>query len=146
VTVAQVTVSLFKFCWHRFGMRYLIRRTAAHMHLSGYAFSRTEFFGVQLSVTVFNNEDFCTHYDPTIHEFSYTPPFEYSYQCSASFVTYYAPAFVFLCIITTFFAPLAQIGVVWLYSRAAGGGTDTEWFRLLNRLVPKILKPVGWVE
>jgi len=40
---------------------------------------------------------------------SYRPPFTYSYQCSADFITYYAPVFVFVCILSTFFIPLIQV-------------------------------------
>jgi Leucine-rich repeat (LRR) protein len=36
---------------------------------------------------------------------SYTPPFTYSYQCSSSFVTYYAPTFAIMCIISGFVLP-----------------------------------------
>jgi hypothetical protein len=39
---------------------------------------------------------------------SYRPPFTYSYQCSADFITYYAPVFVFVCIISSFIIPLIQ--------------------------------------
>ena len=40
---------------------------------------------------------------------SYSPPFDYSYQCSADFITYYAPVFVFVCIISTFIIPLVHL-------------------------------------
>jgi Leucine-rich repeat (LRR) protein len=36
---------------------------------------------------------------------TYKPDFTYSYQCSSSFVTYYAPTFVIMCIISGFVVP-----------------------------------------
>ena len=45
----------------------------------------------------------------TITSTSYSPPFDYSYQCSADFITYYAPVFVFVCIISTFIIPLVHL-------------------------------------
>ena len=60
----------------------------------------------------------CTEVHKEI-EFTFNPPFTYSYQCSASFVTYYAPAFVIMCIMSTFASPALQTVLVWLYNREA---------------------------
>jgi hypothetical protein len=52
---------------------------------------------------------------------SYSPPFAYSYQCSSSFVTYYAPPFVSMCIIATFVVPLLQAAGAFLLTKATAG-------------------------
>lgn len=69
---------------------------------------------------------------------SYHPPFTYNYQCSASLVTYYSPAFVSMCIVSTFVTPLVQLLCQWLHSRAIPG---TYWHRLLDSSLPSIAKP-----
>jgi Leucine-rich repeat (LRR) protein len=45
---------------------------------------------------------------------AYTPAFAYSYQCSSSFVTYYAPTFVIMCIISSFVVPAYHLLLLWL--------------------------------
>jgi Leucine-rich repeat (LRR) protein len=71
---------------------------------------------------------------------SYSPPFTYSYQCSSSLITYYAPAFVYLAITASMVIPVVKaLGLYW-YIRATPG---TWWYRLLNYAVPVILKPVS---
>jgi hypothetical protein len=70
---------------------------------------------------------------------SFQPPFKYDYQCSSSFITYYAPAFVYLGIAASVVTPLAHvIGLHW-YKRATPG---TVWFKLLSMTLPAILKPL----
>jgi hypothetical protein len=69
----------------------------------------------------------------------YSPPFNYSYQCSSSFVTYYAPPFVIMCIIYTFVLPVTQLLICWLLGRATPG---TFWCRILRATVPHILRPL----
>jgi hypothetical protein len=39
----------------------------------------------------------------------YDAPYSYNYQCSSSLITYYAPAYVNLCIVAAFVAPLAKL-------------------------------------
>ena len=70
---------------------------------------------------------------------SYDPPFEYSYQCSSSFITYYAPAYVIMCILAGVAIPVVQVALQLLHSRAAPG---TRWFALLDLVMPRILKPL----
>jgi hypothetical protein len=70
---------------------------------------------------------------------SYSPPFDYSYQCSSSFITYYSPAYVIMCIIAGIALPLAQPLLQWLHGRAVRG---TRWFAVLDAVLPRILKPV----
>jgi Leucine-rich repeat (LRR) protein len=69
---------------------------------------------------------------------SYSPPFAYSYQCSSSFVTYYAPPFVSMCIIATFVVPLLQAAGAFCLARATVGNV---WYRLLRSFTPSIMQP-----
>jgi Leucine-rich repeat (LRR) protein len=69
---------------------------------------------------------------------SYSPPFAYSYQCSSSFITYYSPAFVIMCVVAGFGIPLAQVLLQRLYERATVGST---WHAALDVVLPRILKP-----
>jgi hypothetical protein len=71
---------------------------------------------------------------------SYSPPFDYSYQCSSSFITYYAPAYVIMCIIAGFALPAAQVVLQRLHSRSVVG---THWFAVLDTVLPRILKPLS---
>ena len=57
----------------------------------------------------------------------------------ATFVTYYAPAFVIMCILAEFAIPLGQVVLQRLHSRAVVG---TRWFGLLDLVLPRVLKPV----
>jgi hypothetical protein len=60
------------------------------------------------SFTFFN--DFARYFQ-TIQT-SYNPPFNYSYQCSASFITYYAPTFLYTCLLSSFLMPIIQVSIV----------------------------------
>jgi hypothetical protein len=81
----------------------------------------------------------CLIYSPKLSATSYSPPFTYSYQCSASLITYYAPAFVLLCLVSSFGTPLLQLTLYHLHQRATPG---THWYRLLDAALPNILKPI----
>jgi Leucine-rich repeat (LRR) protein len=70
---------------------------------------------------------------------SYSPPFNYSYQCSSSFITYYAPPFVIMCIIYTIVVPLGQLLLCWVLGRATLG---TPWYWMLRFIVPRIFRPI----
>jgi Leucine-rich repeat (LRR) protein len=56
----------------------------------------------------------CTVVQTEVGTTSYTPPFTYSYQCSSSFVTSYAPTFVIMCIISGFVLPAYHLLLLWL--------------------------------
>ena len=71
---------------------------------------------------------------------SFNPPFTYNYQCSSSLITYYSPAFVSMCIVSTFVTPLVQYMCQWLHRRAA---RNTLWYRLLDRCLPRLMKPLS---
>ena len=63
------------------------------------------------------NPETCIEYTPTIGHTSFAAPFTYSYQCSASFTTHYAPAFVNVAILTGFLVPALQLLLLILHSR-----------------------------
>jgi hypothetical protein len=57
-----------------------------------------------------NSTFVCTDFELTaVQQTSFDPAFQYSFQCSSSFVTYYAGAFIYMFIINGFVGPLLQI-------------------------------------
>jgi Leucine-rich repeat (LRR) protein len=82
----------------------------------------------------------CIKYTVVESRTTYKPSFNYSYQCSSSIVTYYAPAFVTLCIITTLATPVAQLTIKLLNKRATPG---SFLYHVTDRLLPRILKPLA---
>jgi Leucine-rich repeat (LRR) protein len=81
----------------------------------------------------------CLVYNTQQETTTYNPPFQYSYQCSSSIVTYYAPAMVNVCVLATFAAPVGQAVGQYLHSVAAPGGL---WHQLLSIPVPRLLQPL----
>jgi hypothetical protein len=81
----------------------------------------------------------CRNSDLHLALTSYAPPFEYSYECSSSFITYYSPAFVIMCMVAGFGIPLAQVVLQTLHERAVVG---SRWHAALDLVLPRILKPV----
>ena len=81
----------------------------------------------------------CDEYSLESGSSSYSPYFQYSYQCSSSFITYYAPAFVFLCITGGFLAPILTTLCQYLYHRSEPG---THTHAVLERLLPRLLRPL----
>jgi len=62
---------------------------------------------------VFLNPDgMCTQYITYPSTTNYSPPFTYSYQCSSTFITFYAPVYVVQSILLIFIVPLIQL--VWV--------------------------------
>lgn len=53
----------------------------------------------------------CSTYGYSYGQTNINLPYRYSYQCSSSFITYYAPTYVFLCVIIVFVKPVAQLVV-----------------------------------
>lgn len=53
----------------------------------------------------------CSAYGYSYGQTNINLPYRYSYQCSSSFITYYAPTYVFLCVIIVFVKPVAQLVV-----------------------------------
>jgi hypothetical protein len=87
----------------------------------------------------YSTDNRCLQYKPQLLETTYDPPFRYDYQCSSSFITYYAPAFVYLGLAASFAMPLLKVVAVKLHKRATPG---SYWFRLLDACLPRILKPI----
>lgn len=56
--------------------------------------------------TEYTAREGCLLYSNNIASVSYQPPFTYSYQCSSSLITYYAPTFVYMGLIVTFVNPV----------------------------------------
>jgi Leucine-rich repeat (LRR) protein len=73
---------------------------------------------------------------------SYDAPFTYSYQCSSSLITYYAPAFVNLCIITVFVVPAAQLAGLQLLQRLPVSFCSGYAHGLIRQMVPPMLLPL----
>jgi hypothetical protein len=64
----------------------------------------------------------------------------YDYQCSSSFITYYAPAFVYLGIAASVVTPFAHaIGLHW-YKHATSG---TAWYKFLSWALPTVVLPLS---
>jgi Leucine-rich repeat (LRR) protein len=68
---------------------------------------------------------------------SYTPPFTYSYQCSSSFVTSYAPTFVIMCIISGFVVPAYHAVLLWLRRHLS---PTSRLYSVLTAATPRILR------
>jgi Leucine-rich repeat (LRR) protein len=68
---------------------------------------------------------------------SYTPAFTYSYQCSSSFVTYYAPTFVIMCIISGFLVPAYNLMLLQLRRSLP---PTSRMYAMVNAATPRILR------
>jgi Leucine-rich repeat (LRR) protein len=84
----------------------------------------------------------CVSYIYLTSATSYDAPFTYSYQCSSSLITYYAPAYVNLCIITVFVMPAAQLVGLQLLQRLPSGSCSGYAHALLREIVTPILRPL----
>jgi Leucine-rich repeat (LRR) protein len=78
----------------------------------------------------------CSGAQRTVDTTAYSPPFTYNYQCSSSFITYYAPSFVFMCVISAFLLPAQRVLFIWLRSRLP---TGTRAHTVVTSAVPRIL-------
>ena len=79
----------------------------------------------------------CVVYVPRLATTTYSPPFTYSYQCSSSFITYYAPAFVYQCITMSILSPGALALCAYWHQRTPPG---TLWYRCLDLILPSLWK------
>ena len=84
-----------------------------------------------------NGITLCEKYSPIYGTTSYQPPFSYSYNCSASFLQYYSPAYMYLCIIIAFINPLMYIFLYFLYKNIS---SKSRLHFFLKFLVPPTLK------
>jgi hypothetical protein len=73
------------------------------------------------------------------HVSSYEPPFTYSYQCSASLITYYAPAFVNVCLVGTFLTPSLELGRALLLRLVPKHWLVSDY---IDEITPALLKPL----
>jgi Leucine-rich repeat (LRR) protein len=71
---------------------------------------------------------------------SYKPPFTYSYQCSSSFVTYYAPTFVIMCIISSFVLPAQRLLLLWLRVNVSPA---SRLYNMVQAATPRILRELS---
>ena len=82
----------------------------------------------------------CTEIVPAHSTTSYQPAFAYSYQCSSSIVTYYAPVFVALCIITSFVVPVLELVLFRHFSGRSSSEPQSTWCSSVQLLLPPILR------
>jgi Leucine-rich repeat (LRR) protein len=68
---------------------------------------------------------------------SYTPPFTYSYQCSSSFVTSYAPTFVIMCIISGFVLPAYHVVLLRLRRHLS---PTSRLYTMVTAATPRLLR------
>jgi Leucine-rich repeat (LRR) protein len=81
----------------------------------------------------------CLKVVPQIATASYHPRFDYSYQCSSSFITYYAPTFVYMCFVSMFFSPAMQVASLALLRSLPEG---SKLRALISAVIPPVLLPV----
>jgi Leucine-rich repeat (LRR) protein len=89
------------------------------------------------SCDVFDATAGCQSYAMQTATTSYDPPFSYSYQCSSSLLSYYAPVFVYLSLVVTFVHPLLSLAHCALYKRF---GQSTQGRAIPSYCVPRILR------
>jgi Leucine-rich repeat (LRR) protein len=71
---------------------------------------------------------------------SYRPPFTYSYQCSSSFITSYAPTFVIMCIISGFVLPAQRLLLLWLRGSLS---PTSRLYSVVTAATPRILRELS---
>jgi Leucine-rich repeat (LRR) protein len=77
----------------------------------------------------------CADVQTQLGSTTYTPPFAYSYQCSSSFVTSYAPTFVIMCIISAFVVPAQRMSLLWLRRSVS---PTSRLYSVVNFATPRI--------
>ena len=91
----------------------------------------------------------CLQQTREVVQTAYDPPFRYDYQCSSSFVTYYAPAFVYLGIAASFGVPMVKVLAQQLQKRCVVDGTLYRILQyvMMSRLVCplSVMMPSGEV-
>lgn len=156
----QVTMSVYKFMWNSivtpYLSRWLVYKLSKH---------RADFFTLELFVALLSNviaplfsllvvspqcfygifgsphnafEYFYTSGN-ALYFVRYHFPFRYQYQCTFTYMEYYASAFVYLSIFSAFGIPMYEMTLLFLYTRATPG---TYWYFLLRRYLPRILRPL----
>ena len=79
----------------------------------------------------------CTNIFYSRSSLRFNPPFTYSYQCSSSFITSYAPTFVFMSIATVFFSPMLRYG---LRKFHVGLAVESRAHAVSSAIIPRILQ------
>jgi hypothetical protein len=80
----------------------------------------------------------CTYLKPVLLSSVFEPPYSYNYQCSSSFVTYYASAFVYLGLAAGAGVPSLNAFCLWCIRHAPQG----SWrYAALQALIPRLLLP-----
>jgi hypothetical protein len=82
----------------------------------------------------------CAGAQTAVDSTTYTPPFTYSYQCSSSFVTYYAPTYVIMCIISGFVVPAYHLVLLWLRSYLSH---PSRLYSMVTLAIPRILRGIS---
>jgi Leucine-rich repeat (LRR) protein len=82
----------------------------------------------------------CIAPDYRVATTTFSAPFTYSYECSASWITFYAPALVYTGLFTTFVNPILDIFKRYIVVQVP---RESKWFWLVDKVVPKILRPVN---
>jgi hypothetical protein len=85
----------------------------------------------------------CAGAEVAVGDTEYTPSFAYSYQCSSSFVTSYAPTYVIMCIITGLVAPATRAMALGLRSVLPPTSSLYSW---VLKFTPRILKGLPTAE
>ena len=80
----------------------------------------------------------CTRREFRTESFQFTPPFKYSYQCSASFITHYAPAFAYMAISSVLLTPLGQYTLLCIRNSYA---STSFVHKTASWPLPRLLKP-----
>jgi Leucine-rich repeat (LRR) protein len=99
--------------------------------------------GECLSLLVVPDEDtgahtlICAGVQTAVDTTTYKPPFTYSYQCSSSFVTSYAPTFVIMCIISGFVVPAYHLLLLWLWRNLS---PPSRMYSLVTSATPRTLR------
>jgi Leucine-rich repeat (LRR) protein len=79
----------------------------------------------------------CANVQTEVGTTTYTPPFTYSYQCSSSFVTSYAPTYVIMCIISGFLLPAQRLVLLWLRGTLSPA---SQLYSMVAAATPRILR------
>lgn len=149
--VYQVYISIFKLFWNILFYPYLSRWMVYQLSAT-----RADFFALELGVSLMNNvglplfavlsvspQCFFNMYCGTIERYDVLAycagPFYYGYQCSYVYMNYYAAAFIYVSILTTFGIPLVELLAQQVHRHAPPG---TTWFRIMDVILPRILRPI----
>lgn len=147
----QMGISSFKIVWNVLCSPYLSRWLVYQLSAS-----RVDFFSLELLVSLMNNvglpifaimavspQCFFDVYGGELLQYGAPSqcdhPFHYSYQCSYVYMNYYAAAFIYVSIFTTFGLPLVELTLQYIHGRLRSG---TLLFRIIDTILPRILRPI----